>query len=81
MTFTLTHNKGNKVTYNWTYDDGEEDSVYDDKAQSHVYTSAGVYFVQLVAYNKISQKVTNVSGGGGVMMRVESGRRDVCVRV
>ena len=50
---------GNKVTYNWTCGDGDDNST-DIKAQSHVFRQAGVYFVQLTVYNKISSASSNV---------------------
>ena len=61
VTFTLAAHTGNKITYNWTFGDGDVDSKYDDPTQSHVYKEAGVYFIELIGYNKISSAKANVS--------------------
>lgn len=51
--FTLWKHTGNKVTYNWTFSDGNE-NVTTSQDMSHTYTDSGVYTVTVVAWNKIS---------------------------
>lgn len=52
---------GSSVIYHWDFDDGNF-STGPNKSVEHVWTSAGIYNITVVAQNNISSSTAFVSG-------------------
>ena len=55
---------GSERTYNWTFNDGETESLYENPSVTHQFALPGVYAVSLLVYNKISSATFEVRGLG-----------------
>ena len=58
-TIEIPTHPGSKVWYTWDFDDGNT-TVDRNRTMHHIFTKAGVYFVNITAANNISSDTANV---------------------